>query len=398
MANPEHVEIVKQGVEAIRAWQNENPKVQLDLRDADLQEADLTEAKLMFADLSEADLSRAELIFADLSEAKLMLAHLREADLRGADLRGAHLSFADLREADLAGADLSRAKLNDTEFRDADLRFVGDGKWWYSLFPFYRWPFVLDGTHIRGARFSPRVADPWSVLRRNYTGAMLAFHLLFLLAFILPYLGRTLFWVGVNRMEEAGVRSLVVAVKKAADAHKDSQDPKVRKWAEKAEQFYQKQGSYLPAGVREFVENHAQRIGELEALLSEAGELADSEDFKAQEWAAQARQLLGLMRPCLDVKVSKRRVWQLVLGFDKGWGYFSLVMGLLVYNVGRAFLTYSVGLLREEEQRSGDSPGLTEYRWLFHMHQAVTMLLLVAVISFVYHAWHWLTLPVLMPA
>ena len=36
MANPEHLEILKQGVEVWNKWQQENPKIQPDLRDADL--------------------------------------------------------------------------------------------------------------------------------------------------------------------------------------------------------------------------------------------------------------------------------------------------------------------------------------------------------------------------
>ncbi len=57
------------------------------LRDADLQGADLR-----FADLWDADLQGADLRFADLWDADLQGADLRFADLQGADLR-----FADLR-------------------------------------------------------------------------------------------------------------------------------------------------------------------------------------------------------------------------------------------------------------------------------------------------------------
>jgi hypothetical protein len=36
MANSEHVEIVKQGAEAIRRWREKNPDMVLDLREANL--------------------------------------------------------------------------------------------------------------------------------------------------------------------------------------------------------------------------------------------------------------------------------------------------------------------------------------------------------------------------
>ena len=50
MANPEHVEIVKQGAKAIDQWRKQNPGVKLDLVEADLRDADLSEADLGDAD------------------------------------------------------------------------------------------------------------------------------------------------------------------------------------------------------------------------------------------------------------------------------------------------------------------------------------------------------------
>src|SRR5262245_42931070 len=44
MANPEHVQIVKQGEEKLLAWRQKNPSEKLDLREADLCGADLHEA------------------------------------------------------------------------------------------------------------------------------------------------------------------------------------------------------------------------------------------------------------------------------------------------------------------------------------------------------------------
>jgi len=37
MANPEHLEILKQGVEVWNRWREENPQVQPELRDVNLQ-------------------------------------------------------------------------------------------------------------------------------------------------------------------------------------------------------------------------------------------------------------------------------------------------------------------------------------------------------------------------
>jgi hypothetical protein len=51
MANPEHVEVVKRGAEAIRKWRKENPDTQPELGEADLGGADLGGANLHGADL-----------------------------------------------------------------------------------------------------------------------------------------------------------------------------------------------------------------------------------------------------------------------------------------------------------------------------------------------------------
>ncbi len=55
MANPEHLEILKQGVEQWNKWRKEHPEVRPDLSGADLCRANLSEA-----DLSGADLARGE--------------------------------------------------------------------------------------------------------------------------------------------------------------------------------------------------------------------------------------------------------------------------------------------------------------------------------------------------
>ena len=128
MANPEHVEIVKQGAEAIEKWQKQNPGTMFDLREANLQHASLCGAylcgawlggiNLRGADLRIANLTAANLIGADLSSANLHQANLEGADLLGcnlssADLRSAKLAYTQVGQANLCGADLSRASLFD---------------------------------------------------------------------------------------------------------------------------------------------------------------------------------------------------------------------------------------------------------------------------------------------
>jgi Pentapeptide repeats (8 copies) len=132
MANEEHLVRLQQGVEAWNAWRLTNPRIQLNLSEADLCKADLSGADLMGATLTGANLhmgatlTGANLHGADLREADLREADLMRANLSGADLWGAHLREANLREAylsgtDLTGADLQGARLLRTNFEGADL-------------------------------------------------------------------------------------------------------------------------------------------------------------------------------------------------------------------------------------------------------------------------------------
>ena len=140
MANPEHLKILKQGVEAWNEWRRRNPHLIRDpswpdLSQADLRGANLRGAKLDGALFTQADLRVAELEEANLRGAYFTLADLRGANLRGADLTGARLCeaylgaanlgarllWADLSAADLHGADLTGAAIGRTTFAENDL-------------------------------------------------------------------------------------------------------------------------------------------------------------------------------------------------------------------------------------------------------------------------------------
>lgn len=130
MANPEHLEILKQGAEAWNKWRLEHPRVRPDLRSANLRGENLRHAVLNGADLSHADLIGADLSDANLSNANLIHAELTRANLSSADLRGADLSYVfalaetNLSHADLRGADFTKAGLFHTTFAGNDLSEV----------------------------------------------------------------------------------------------------------------------------------------------------------------------------------------------------------------------------------------------------------------------------------
>ncbi len=120
MADQEHVEVVRQGAEAIRKWREANPDVNLDLSGADLQQADLSTAdlreNLIAANLIQANLTEADLTGANLGDANLSNANLNRAILRSAILDGAIFSGAEL-----GGTKFTRALLRGTVFADVDI-------------------------------------------------------------------------------------------------------------------------------------------------------------------------------------------------------------------------------------------------------------------------------------
>lgn len=121
MANPEHLAILKQGVEAWNDWRETNPQIVPELSSANLmglnlKAANLEKARLEFANLEAADLPKANMI-----EAYLYRAYLGRADLEGAKLRKAFLARADLIGTNLARADLSDCILHEANLNGAHL-------------------------------------------------------------------------------------------------------------------------------------------------------------------------------------------------------------------------------------------------------------------------------------
>jgi uncharacterized protein YjbI with pentapeptide repeats len=136
MANPEHLAILKQGVEIWNNWIDQNPDVIPDLYKADMRDTNLRGADLCSANLGEANLIKTNLGEAQLSHADLRGANLREADLRKANLieanlRGANLLGTDLREADLSGVNLLGADLSKADLSKSDL--IGANLSWANL-------------------------------------------------------------------------------------------------------------------------------------------------------------------------------------------------------------------------------------------------------------------------
>ena len=126
MANPEHFEILKQGVDTWNKWRKNNPGVKPDLSELDSRnpifyKPNCEEDGIFGAEFEGIDFSYVSLRNADLCGANLCKAYLYHADLREADLTYANLSKADLECADLSGADLGQAELLKTDLSEAKL-------------------------------------------------------------------------------------------------------------------------------------------------------------------------------------------------------------------------------------------------------------------------------------
>ncbi|PKB63967.1 MAG: hypothetical protein BZY80_04780 [SAR202 cluster bacterium Io17-Chloro-G2] len=126
MANPEHVEIVLQGVDAIDEWRISHPGQILDLAQADLSLSNLFRCNLSGADLSGSDLYSADLSYADLTGANLAGAqlfstNLLSTELAGVNLSGADLSFTHFQSLSFDQVRIQGALCGQTIFADCDL-------------------------------------------------------------------------------------------------------------------------------------------------------------------------------------------------------------------------------------------------------------------------------------
>jgi hypothetical protein len=193
MANPEHLDLLRQGVGVWNEWRSSHwrkmgPRVRPYLYEADLSganlvdanlseteltganlsvanltganfgganlwKAKLTKSNLHKANLSSAGLTVADLSGANLSEARLIAADLDRANLSGADLRGANLISSTLRNANLSGANLSGANLSETSLVKTDL--VDATLTDCRIYGISAWDVTLTGTKQQGLIITP---------------------------------------------------------------------------------------------------------------------------------------------------------------------------------------------------------------------------------------------------
>jgi hypothetical protein len=149
MANPEHVEILKQGVEVWNRWREENSNIKPDLSGLAMENTDIADAYLHYADLSSARLAGANMSWAILKGANLILAKLSGANLSRATLYEANLRGADLKNANLKKANINRAKLVNADLKEANLFMAQVSETDLTGADFSR--ANLDGAHLDGS-------------------------------------------------------------------------------------------------------------------------------------------------------------------------------------------------------------------------------------------------------
>ncbi|WP_286824725.1 pentapeptide repeat-containing protein [Microcystis sp. LSC13-02] len=142
------------------------------LSGANLRGADLSVANLIGADLSVANLIGADLSVANLIGANLIGANLSGAILMGANLSGANLSGANLIGADLIGADLSVANLIGANLRGANL--IGADLRGANLSKANLIGADLRGADLRGANLSKANLSGANLSKANLSGAFLS--------------------------------------------------------------------------------------------------------------------------------------------------------------------------------------------------------------------------------
>lgn len=344
---------------------------------ANCQRANLDRAQFQRAILNGADFRGSSLALADFQGAELRDAHFQNAPFAAFGnrdmLRNAKLDSAHLNGANLVGMDLEGTQLTSTDLSNADLRQATNIR--------------FDSTRIRGAALTPykaatvqwltalwnctalpRTDDRWSILRRNYSGAYFVINLIFFAIFLLPLIAKAAFWVGMAKVEEVAepaVRHWTAEGKELAqkarttfvDRLKHDNDA-VKQQAADTTQWLTRLDDALKAYEDSgFAPEQAkvvrQLVRELNEQLLEVTFATDAQTqflvLRLDRWAAKADQN--------TIRWHETTVLGKLFQADQGKRYMLLAGLMFAYNVVRGFLTYFVAPLRDEEERTGYTPG-----------------------------------------
>lgn len=326
---------------------------------------------------------------------------------------------ADLRDASFQGAYIIRARLDRADFRVRDWHVITSthespkllrsisykmwvSYWLLKVLPVYQVPFVLDDCDIQGTRFNSNSSDPWSVLKRNYTGSSMAFILLFTLAAFLPVISKAALLSTTSRIQEVMCPAIVSRMSDIAELLASDSEAKGDEWA--AEVFSLQEnvsdGKVAPETVRRSLPLLAKAPDAIEAIRARtdltAAKLRQLEEM--DDWVQQALETVRLLSSGDELSLEARSVLSLIIGAERTLLYASLSIVLLVYGAARMFLTNRVGPLRDEESRCHVTPRVEQYWHLWRIHQVISPILAISVIFGGYRIVSFLLSDVLVPA
>lgn len=128
VANPEHVKILKQGVDVWNKWRKGFTNVPPDLKETNLSQISLKgfnfyEADLRWVDLSFSNLDKSELGMANINDSHFSVTSLKNARATSTNMMGSVFRMADLSEAVMTYADFREATISSCNLLGTD--FLG---------------------------------------------------------------------------------------------------------------------------------------------------------------------------------------------------------------------------------------------------------------------------------
>ena len=268
-----------------------------------------------------------------LAEGNLQGINLCFSDLRGIDLYGASLIGANLFQANLSNAILEMSNLEDAELLQTNLNGASLRK---------SRNYILSDNSIERTKFSPNSADPYSVLRRNYTGFRFTIILLLTLCALSPFIFDSLLWLTVNNVQF-----------------------QINKFDTK-----------------------------FENVLSDIQKESPLTNLQLDRLKKFSKNL----NPYTSSSYKKSRIIYEIFGWCGGFVQVILTLVLLVYNTGRGIVTIRVNGLREEETMSAQVPLGKDYLYLFRYHRMLQVLFILTCIIFAIRISNFLWMPVFIPS
>lgn len=304
------------------------------IQNSNFRESKGRQVKFQNAKLAYADMSDISLMEADFSGAHLYSASFENTNLNSASFGTCRAEKVHFKNADLTNVQFHFANLTEADFQGANLQKTNFSEAVLNHANFteanlsYTKNLLFSDNAINGAVITSTTNSPWLTLKKNYTNTMMIFHVLGVIAFFLPYLVNATIW-----------RSL----------------------------------------------NLAQELNLVEVMNGQV-----------------------VSTKCFAESCTPWHIWELLLGVRRSWFYATLSIVLIAYNACRIFLTQRLGVLRDFEQATGYTPpyqgsmsllrykfrqgeGIFHgYRYLYVIHNILQFILVIAIISALFHFGTWL--------